>query len=317
MIFEALFIALPFLLGLWVSAQRGLRAFGTWVVVETLLCWLAVVALRQPLVAAGVTTLLLGTTGFAGGLLLARKRRLQAGAVPGLAFLAGVVITGTIAGALQAPVRNEVVRTAKWVETDQELAYKKLIETGAQAYERMTWALEDGRMFSKGEPFTRLQLEAEKSELTRPLVRFTGADFYLTPQDTKTYVVRATNYESRLAPWWMWGPIERRMVADEHRESLEGLQGRFVSIEDDGVHVLLTVQTNPSTRVTIVPPMGSDRPRLILGFSPMFQRSGAQVGDTVLLEDPETGVNTREVIEYGYPGELKVITKNFGAGRRP
>jgi hypothetical protein len=299
MIFEALFIALPCLIGLGVTGQRGWRAFGTWVVLETLLFWLAATALRQGTMAAGVTTLLLGTTGFGGGLLLSRKRQLQALSAPGIAFLCGVLLTGALGGALASPVRTEVVKTAKWVNADLARTSENVIHAGA-------WEVE-----GSDEPSTHLQLKLEDSVVSRQLFRAASADFWLTPQDGKTHVLRVTNYESRLVPAWLWAPVERRMIVDEHRESLQGLDGRFVAAEEEGVDVKLTVQTNPPTVVTVVPPSWSERPRLVLGRSPIFQKSGARVGDTVLLQNEAEGVNSWEIIQFGRPGEVKVITRTF------
>lgn len=306
-IFEALFIALPFFLGLGVSAQRGGRALGALVVLEVLLFWLAATAFRQPLLAAAATTLVLGSLGFGGGLWFSRKRHLRAGAVPGLAFLGGVLLTGTLAGELHAPLRKETAKTAKWVDTSEDLARDALLRVGAQASERMTWLGE-----SQPSPAaTHLTLEPAQSELSRPLFRLTGADFWLTPQDGRTHLLRTTDYESRLVPTWLWLPIEERLLLSEHRAAMSELSGRFVAAEEPGVRVLLTVQTSPPTVVTIVPPSSSERPRLVLGRTPVVQRAGAQVGDTVMFENDERGINAHEVIEHGQPGELKVISKVF------
>jgi hypothetical protein len=303
MIFEALFIALPFLIGLGVTGQRGWRAFGTWVVLETLLYWLATIALKQGTLAGGVTTLLLGTTGFGGGLLLARKRRTQVAAAPGLAFLCGVLVTGAIGGALASPVRHEVVKTAKWVNTDQETAWKSVISLGADS--EMVWKLEEGK------PSAHLLLDSDQSQMSRDLLTLESGDVWLTQQDEKTHVLRVTNYTSRLVPAWLWSPIERRLVGTEDRESLAGLGGRFVAAEEEGVPVVISVQTNPPTLVTVDPPSGSVRPRLVLGQSPIRQRSGAHVGDTVLMQNEAEGINSWEIIQYGQPGEHKVITRVF------
>lgn len=304
MIFEALFIALPFLIGLGVTGQRGWRAFGTWVVLETLLYWFATIALKQGTVAGGVTTLLLGTTGFGGGLLLARKRKLQAASAPGLAFLCGVLVTGAIGGAFDIPVRNEMVKTAKWVNTDQASVLNSLFATGS------------GGTLEEGAPSAHLLLGPVRIRESGDLFLFATGDVWLTPQDGKTHVLRITNYESKLVPAWLWSPIEQRLVVNENHESLAVLEGRFVPAEEEGVPVVITVQTNPPTIVTIDPPSGSVRPRLVLGQTPIREKSGAHVGDTVLLQNEAEGINSWEIIQYGQPGEHKVITRVFGKEKR-
>jgi hypothetical protein len=75
--------------------------------------------------------------------------------------------------------------------------------------------------------------------------------------------------------------------------------------------VRLTVKTQPPTTVTVVPPPGSGRPVVELGRTPLDAVTGALVGDTIRMVNVERGISYEEVIEYGSPGELKVISKVF------
>jgi hypothetical protein len=79
------------------------------------------------------------------------------------------------------------------------------------------------------------------------------------------------------------------------------------------VPVRLSVKTNPPTTVRVVPPANSGRPTLELGRTPLDEVSGAQVGDTVVLENVERGIHDEELLEYGRPNELKLISKVYRA----
>lgn len=87
---------------------------------------------------------------------------------------------------------------------------------------------------------------------------------------------------------------------------------RGSGIAEDGVPVRLSVTTNPPTQVTVVPPRSvRNRQPIDLGRTPINQLSGAFVGDTVLLSNPDRGIRYEEVIEYGQPNEEKMIDKVF------
>ncbi|MDP1828655.1 MAG: protein kinase [Archangium sp.] len=83
-------------------------------------------------------------------------------------------------------------------------------------------------------------------------------------------------------------------------------------LSEDGVPVRLSVKTNPPVMVTVVPPQGvKNRSPLELGRTPIDEQSGAFVGDTVLLVNEDRGIRFEEIIEYGQPNELKLISKVF------
>jgi hypothetical protein len=88
--------------------------------------------------------------------------------------------------------------------------------------------------------------------------------------------------------------------------------GGCTSHEHRGIPaVRLSVKTNPPTMVTVVPPPGSGRAPIELGRSPLDEATGVFVGDTIRLVNVERGISYEEVIEYGSPGELKLISKVF------
>lgn len=80
------------------------------------------------------------------------------------------------------------------------------------------------------------------------------------------------------------------------------------------VPVQLKVITNPPTEVTVIPPPGSGRATAVLGRTPLDASSGAFVGDTVRLTNVAEGIKFDEVIEYGQPNDLKLISKVFRKG---
>ncbi len=73
--------------------------------------------------------------------------------------------------------------------------------------------------------------------------------------------------------------------------------------------VLLSVTTDPSVRVMVYP-ADKGEPR-DLGMSPFERVSGVYVNDTVVLSDPTRGIDVRKVINFGNPGEIKVIEQKF------
>jgi serine/threonine protein kinase len=91
---------------------------------------------------------------------------------------------------------------------------------------------------------------------------------------------------------------------------LGALQRNSLSV--DGVPVRLSVSSNPPVMVTVIPAPGAKNRRpLELGRTPIVEQSGAFVGDTVLLINEDRGIRSEEVIEYGQPNELKLISKSF------
>jgi hypothetical protein len=83
-------------------------------------------------------------------------------------------------------------------------------------------------------------------------------------------------------------------------------------LSEDGVPVRLSVKSNPPVMVTVVPPPGvKNRQPLDLQRTPIDEQSGAFVGDTVRLINEDRGIFYEEVIEYGQPNELKLISKTF------
>jgi serine/threonine protein kinase len=79
-----------------------------------------------------------------------------------------------------------------------------------------------------------------------------------------------------------------------------------------GVPILLTVITNPKTRVTVVSP-DPTRQAIDLGEGPI-KASGAVVGDTIVMQNPEICLHYEETIQFGEPFAEKTIEKVFGEG---
>ncbi len=80
-----------------------------------------------------------------------------------------------------------------------------------------------------------------------------------------------------------------------------------------GVPVLLTVISNPKTRVRVISPE-PNRPPLDLGDAPLDKASGALVGDTIVLENTDICIRHEETIQFGEPYKEKIIEKVFGEG---
>ena len=96
------------------------------------------------------------------------------------------------------------------------------------------------------------------------------------------------------------------------REQLQGLmRGRGVDSEGR-VSVLLTVSSNPKTRVTLKRRVGEP---IDLGEVPIDRGRGASVGDTVVMSNADLGIYYEEEIQFGQPGENRVIVKEFGEGK--
>jgi hypothetical protein len=83
-------------------------------------------------------------------------------------------------------------------------------------------------------------------------------------------------------------------------------------LSEDGVPVRLSVKSNPPVMVYVIPPPGTKtRRQLELGRTSIDEQSGAFVGDTIRLVNDDRGIYYEEVIEYGQPNELKLISKIF------
>jgi hypothetical protein len=64
--------------------------------------------------------------------------------------------------------------------------------------------------------------------------------------------------------------------------------------------------------VAVFPPRNAKgRQPLELGQTPIERRSGAYVGDTVVLTNPERGIRYEEVIEFGQANDTHPIEKTF------
>ena len=81
-----------------------------------------------------------------------------------------------------------------------------------------------------------------------------------------------------------------------------------------GVPVLLTVISNPKTRVKVVSP-DPNKPPSDLGDAPLDKASGALVGDTIVLENTDICIHHEETIQFGEPYKEKIIEKIFGEGQ--
>ncbi len=80
-----------------------------------------------------------------------------------------------------------------------------------------------------------------------------------------------------------------------------------------GVPLLLSVRTNPPTRVYLVKKDNADGP-VDLGMSPVAKVKGAAVGDTVRLVNEDLGIELEKPLAVGQPNEVRVIDINFQTG---
>jgi hypothetical protein len=76
--------------------------------------------------------------------------------------------------------------------------------------------------------------------------------------------------------------------------------------------VLVTLSSNPKTRVTVVKPSGE---RLDLGEVPIERARGTNVGDTVVMANADLGITFEETIQFGQPNENWVRVKDFAQGK--
>ncbi len=77
----------------------------------------------------------------------------------------------------------------------------------------------------------------------------------------------------------------------------------------ESVPVLLTITSNPPTRVTVISSNGDEARDL--GFTSIDKAPGAFVGDTVVLTNVDRGIHYEQVIESGKVNEIKMIDKVF------
>ncbi len=329
MIIEAVFILVPFFAGVAAGSLRARERVASAAALIAVLVLFSISVMGQPLLAAGLTTVALGTPGFVFGVLLTWWRPLLHNlGLGGIALIAGAATMAGFAGELRSGMREESVQTAMWVDSSPELAWSSLTSSGPIEGERPLSCSLDGETIgahrtchsARGhfeqeviawEPPMHLGLQSIGNDVPLQLFRVTRADSWLTPQDGRTHVLRSTDFVSTLAPAWFWRPIERLAVGGEQRSELSGLEGRFVDVENAGVRVRLTVSTQPPTKVTLIPWKGSNRPRVELGSTPLKERGGAFVGDTLLFVNEDQGIHAEESIEWGYSDELKVISKVF------
>jgi len=81
-----------------------------------------------------------------------------------------------------------------------------------------------------------------------------------------------------------------------------------------GVEIKLSVISNPTTRVLIVPG-DPNRKELDLNESPITKASNVFVGDTVVLQNQQLCIRYEETIQFGEPFMDKRIEKVFGEGQ--
>lgn len=251
MIIEAAFIALPFMVGVTVSARRAAVIFAGLAAAKASLMLLAVTVLEQPLLAAGITTLCLSLTGFVVGVLLGTWSPSVAkrGSL-GVSLVCGALLSAWIGGALQPVIRSEAVETAVVVGTAPEPIWNKVKGFGALAGERpllmrlgmptplrcsleseavgarRTCHFDQGRIeqiVTEWDPPVRLGLQIVETDLPVRLFNFTTAAYDLTPKGEGTHVLRTTRFVSKLMPVWFWQPIEQLTVETEHRYLLNEL----------------------------------------------------------------------------------------------
>ena len=91
------------------------------------------------------------------------------------------------------------------------------------------------------------------------------------------------------------------------------LKDKFPSTAKGGVPILLTVNSTPRMRVIVVP-SDAARKELDLGETPLDKATGAQVRDTIVLQNQATCIRHEETIEFGQPFEEKKIEKRFLEG---
>ncbi|MFN0062767.1 MAG: protein kinase domain-containing protein [Myxococcaceae bacterium] len=79
--------------------------------------------------------------------------------------------------------------------------------------------------------------------------------------------------------------------------------------------IFLTVETTPRVQVYVRhAEHGPDAKLAQLGASPLRRVEGAHLGDTIILENRELGLHFEEALEFGQPGENKVISREFRTG---
>jgi len=87
-----------------------------------------------------------------------------------------------------------------------------------------------------------------------------------------------------------------------------------------GQDVLLEVKSNLSVDIWVVHPPGErgnpEEVKVKLGSGRSLPPTeGAHLGDTIVLENAQLGARYEEVLEYGEPGEVKIINHEFREGQ--
>jgi serine/threonine protein kinase len=88
----------------------------------------------------------------------------------------------------------------------------------------------------------------------------------------------------------------------------------FRDSKPNGVPILLTVISNPKTRVIVIP-SDAARKEIDLGDAPLEKATGALVGDTIVLQNSDICIRHEETIQFGEPFKEKKIEKVFGEGQ--
>jgi serine/threonine protein kinase len=82
-----------------------------------------------------------------------------------------------------------------------------------------------------------------------------------------------------------------------------------------GQPIYLTVTSNQPVTISVrhKEPNASE-PFSVLGEQPLRHASGAHIGDVVVLDNPRTGAHFEQPLDFGQPGETKVINHEFRTG---
>jgi hypothetical protein len=219
------------------------------------LATLAMIALELPLPFAALLILSGGAAGFTAGVVAAiHLPRLTLPALALSVALSSAVSVAWALGALHPSQREETVETTVVLSTTAIKAWDSLKGFGALSGERSLLmrlglpqpqrCLLDGEgvgarrvcYFDKGsveqrvlhwEPPRRLELAVVETQFPFRPFSFSGASYELSEEGGLTRVRRTTTLTSRLAPRWLWRPVEHAMVQSEHHYLLDELRRRF------------------------------------------------------------------------------------------
>jgi hypothetical protein len=86
---------------------------------------------------------------------------------------------------------------------------------------------------------------------------------------------------------------------------------------EDTSEILLSVHSNPKTRVSVrhPPEEGASAPVTELGDTPLNAVKGAHLQDTLILSNAEVGIWYEEEIRFGEPNKPKLYGKEFARGQ--